>query len=112
MFNSSVKTLAAAAILFGAGTSAFAATNQNTFDLNKSQPLDRVIKIDTVNASSDGEIAIYSYKAGARGELIGSASVRAGRVENVNVLVAPHQLNDALVVLTVNDQEVHVERIS
>jgi hypothetical protein len=108
MFNSTVKTLAAAAILVGAGTTAFASdhifadTNQN---------LNSYVSLDLVRASADGTVDIYELTANGQGQLLGSAPVRAGANTNVNVQFNTLTNQDVIAVLSANGSVTASEEI-
>lgn len=112
MKNVIAKSLLAAAVVATTATASFAATPVNTFDVNDSQAIDRVLDIDAVNASADGVISVYEFHQGVRGELLGTAPVKSGRVDDLNIKLDPTVYQDVAVVLSVAGQEVYAETIN
>jgi hypothetical protein len=108
MFNSSVKTLAAAAVLIAAGSSAFASDH---IFADRSQDLNSYVELDLVRASSDGVVDIYELTADGQGKLLGSQAVHAGANQDVKVSFDTITTQDVVAVLTTNGSVVASENI-
>ncbi|MBU2936962.1 MULTISPECIES: hypothetical protein [Pacificibacter] len=99
MFNTSVKTLAAAAVLIAAGSSAFASDH---IFADRSQDLTSFVELDLVRASTDGVVDIYELTADGQGKLLGSQAVHAGANQDVRVSFNTITNQDVIAVLTTN----------
>ncbi|MEM5474939.1 hypothetical protein [Pacificibacter sp. AS14] len=108
MFNTSVKTLAAAAVLIAAGSSAFASDYIFT---DNSQDLKSYVELDLVRASSAGVVDVYELTADGQGKLLGSQAVHAGANDNVRVSFKTITVHDVVAVLTTNGSVAATETI-
>ena len=97
MFNSSVKTLAAAALLIGAGTAAFASDH---IFVGGAQNLNSFVELDLVRATTDGTVDVYELTADGQGKLLGSTPVHAGANQDVKVSFKSLTNQDVVAVLT------------
>ena len=99
MFNSSVKTLAAAALVIAAGSSAFAADH---IFADSSQKLNSYVELELVSATSDGVVDVYELTADGQGKLLGSAPVHAGANSDVRISFKTITNQDVIAVLSTN----------
>jgi hypothetical protein len=109
MFTSSVKTLAAAAVLIAAGTSAFASDH---IFADQSQDLTSYVELDLVRASSNGAVDVYELTADGQGKLLGSTPVHAGANQNVRVSFKTITNQDVIAVLSTNGVVADTQNIS
>ena len=108
MFTSSVKTLAAAAVLVAAGSSAFAADYIIT---DGSQNLNSYVELDLVRASSAGVVDVYELTANGQGKLLGSQAVHAGANKDVRVQFDTITNQDVIAVLSSNGSVAATETV-
>ncbi|RPE71649.1 hypothetical protein EDD53_0774 [Pacificibacter maritimus] len=108
MFNSTVKTLVAAAVLVGAGSTAFASDH---IFADANQDLKSYVSLDLVRATSAGTVDVYELNADGRGELLGSAAVHAGANTDVKVQLKNNISQDVVAVLTANGADVAIDQI-
>jgi hypothetical protein len=101
MFNSALKTLAAASIIAATSTAAFASGSDHIF-LGSGQDVTTQVELDLVRASSAGTVDIYSYHRNVQGELLGSTSVRAGANKSLDIRLNSLATTDLIAVLNVN----------
>lgn len=106
MFNSSVKTLAAAAVLIAAGTSSFASDH---IFADNSQDLKSFVELDLVRASSDGVVEVYENTANGQGKLLGSQAVHAGANQDVRISFNTITNQDVIAVLSTNGATAEIE---
>ncbi|SLN23069.1 hypothetical protein [Pacificibacter marinus] len=99
MFNSSVKTLVAAAVLVGAGSAAFAS---DAIFVGEPQNLKSFVELDLVRATTDGTVDVYELTADGQGKLLGSAPVHAGANQDLKVSFKSLTNQDVVAVLTTN----------
>ncbi|MBP1807701.1 hypothetical protein [Rubellimicrobium aerolatum] len=92
----------AAALVATAG----AASASNTFGLGQVQSSQTLIRLGTVVAQDVGTVAIYDYRTGQEGGLLGATTVRAGANTDVKVSIRPTSTRNVLAVLTVDGQPV------
>ncbi|RPE62903.1 hypothetical protein EDD53_2942 [Pacificibacter maritimus] len=109
MFNSTVKTLVAAAVLVGAGSTAFASDH---IFANPNQNLKSYVSLDLVRATSAGTVDVYELNADGRGELLGSAAVHAGANTNVKVQLKNNISQDVVAVLNTGSVDAALEEIA
>lgn len=109
MFTSSVKTLAATAVLVAAGTSAFAA---DYIFADSSQKLNSYVNLELVRASTDGVVNVYELTADGQGQLLGSAPVHAGANQDVRISFNTLTNQDVIAVLTTNGTVSATEAVS
>jgi hypothetical protein len=100
MFKASVKTLAIAAAIAATSTAAFASGSDHIF-LGEGQDVNTRVELDLVRASSAGTVDIYSFHKGVKGELLGSASLRAGAHTDVNINLKTAATTDLIAVLNI-----------
>jgi hypothetical protein len=110
MFNSALKTLAAASIIAATSTAAFASGSDHIF-LGSGQDVTTQVELDLVRASSAGTVDIYSFHKGVQGELLGSAAVRAGANTNLNIDLDKSATTDVIAVLNIAGSAVAFEEI-
>lgn len=99
MFTTSVKTLAATAVLIAAGSSAFASDH---IFADHSQDLNSYVELDLVRASSDGVVEVYELTANGQGKLLGAKAVHAGANNDVRVSFKTISNQDVIAVLSTN----------
>jgi hypothetical protein len=101
MFNSALKTLAAAAVISATGAAAFASGSDHIY-LANGQRITSHLEIDLVRASSNGTVEIYTYHRNVQGELLASKNVHAGANKSLDFRLKKIATTDLLAVLTVN----------
>ncbi len=104
---STLKTLAIAAATVAA-TASIASAN-NAFPFGEHFDQTDVFELSTVTASGAGEVAIYDFRHGERGALLGTEEVRAGVNTNVKIDLGLPAAYDVVAVLSVNGQEVLIK---
>lgn len=102
-----LKTLIIAAATVAA--TATTASAYNAFPFGETFEQTDTLELDFVRAEAAGTVAVYDFKNGVRGDLLGSEDVRAGVNSNVKVDLGLGANHDILAVLTVNGAEVLVE---
>lgn len=106
MFNSSVKTLTAAAVLIAAGSSAFASDH---IFADYTQDLKSFVELDLVRASSDGVVEVYEDTANGQGKLLGSTPVHAGANNDVRISFNTITTHDVIAVLSTTGATAEIE---
>ena len=107
--TSSIKTLVAAALVATAGSAAFAGPSY--IISGNAQSLNSAASLDLVRADSDATVYIYDFHGGQRGELLGSAPVKAGANSDVFINLKRPANGDAIAVLS-NGSELAVSDVN
>ncbi|MCA0044500.1 hypothetical protein [Celeribacter litoreus] len=105
-----LKTLAAAAVVAVAGSAAFAGPNYIV--QSNPQNLTSVATLDLVRAETDATVSIYDFHGGERGELLGTTDVTAGANTNVKVRLKPSNSEDIIAVLSNGAGELAVSDVN
>lgn len=100
------KIALAALVAASLGTSVSAAATSSYFTLHGDVEPTLDVNLGTIVSTGAGVVELYSYHAGAQGDLLGTAQIDAGANADVNVHLATMLGTDALAVLKVDGEVV------
>jgi len=104
----SIKMITLAAVTV-ASTASIASAN-TFFNVSSTLENRSTLDLGLVDASGNGQVAIYDYRFGTQGELLGVEDVHPGANIDVSVDVGIEPDHDVLAVLMVGGQEVASKR--